>query len=67
LVIGRPKGLPEWAAALGGGGAMVLLGIVSLGQVMGVLDDNLNVFGFFLGLMTISAVARLAIPSMCWC
>lgn len=60
LVVGRPKGLPEWVAALGGGGAMVLLGIVTVDQVVGVLGDNLNVFGFFLGLMTISAVAENA-------
>lgn len=60
LVIGRPKGLPEWAAALGGGAAMILIGIVPFGQAGGVLVDNLNVFGFFLGLMTISALAETA-------
>lgn len=60
LVISRPWGVPEWAAALGGGAAMLLLGLVSPGQAAGVLADNLNVFGFFLGLMTISALAETA-------
>lgn len=60
LVIGRPRGLPEWVAALGGGAAMLLLGIVPVGQAAGVLADNLNVFGFFLGLMAISALAETA-------
>jgi arsenical pump membrane protein len=60
LVIAHPKGVPEWVVALGGGAAMLLLGIVSLGQATHVLWDNLNVFGFFLGLMTISAIAESA-------
>lgn len=60
LVIVRPMGLPEWASALAGGGAMLLLGIVPVGQGAGVLTSNLNVFGFFLGLMTISALAETA-------
>lgn len=60
LVIARPRGLPEWAAALGGGAAMLLLGIVTVGQAAGVMADNLNVFGFFLGLMAISALAETA-------
>ncbi len=58
LVIGRPGGFPEWAAALLGGAAMLVLGIVSVGQAAAILSDNLNVFGFFLGLMTISAIAE---------
>ncbi len=60
LVIGRPKAFPEWAAALLGGAAMLLLGIVSPGQAAQTLSDNANVFGFFLGLMTISAMAESA-------
>jgi arsenical pump membrane protein len=60
LVITRPRGVPEWAAALGGGAGMLLLGIVTFEQAARVLWDNLNVFGFFLGLMTISALAESA-------
>ncbi len=58
LVVMRPRDVPEWAAALGGGLAMLLLGVVPVWQAGGVLFDNLNVFGFFLGLMTISALAE---------
>lgn len=41
LVIGHPRNIPEWVAALGGGAAMLLLGVVPLGQAEGVLYDNL--------------------------
>lgn len=58
LVISRPKGFPEWVAALAGGAAMLALGIVSPPQATQALVDNLNVFGFFLGLMAISALAE---------
>ncbi|MGI8589345.1 MAG: ArsB/NhaD family transporter [Chloroflexia bacterium] len=60
LIITRPNGLPEALAALGGGAAMLLLGIATMGQALGLLWDNLNVFGFFLGLMAISALADSA-------
>ena len=60
LVITRPRSVPEWLAALGGGAGMLLLGIVTVRQAGQVLWDNLNVFGFFLGLMTISALAESA-------
>ena len=60
LVITRPRRVPEWVAALGGGAGMLLLGIVTFPQAGQVLWDNLNVFGFFLRLMTISALAESA-------
>ncbi len=60
LIMGRPRGVPEWLVALGGGAAMVLAGIVTVEQALRTLAANLNVFGFFLGLMTISAVAEQA-------
>ena len=60
LVMLRPKGFPEWAAAIVGGAAMVATGLVTFAQAGKTLEDNLNVFGFFLGLMTISAIAEEA-------
>jgi arsenical pump membrane protein len=57
LIIVRPGGLPEWATALGGGVSMLLFGVLSPADAVGVLAANLNVFGFFLGLMAISALA----------
>lgn len=60
LVVVHPRRVPEWLAALGGGAAMLLLGIVTFAQAAHVLWDNLNVFGFFLGLMTISVLAESA-------
>ncbi len=60
LVISRPRGLPEWLASLGGALAMLLTGIVSPRVALELLHDNANVFGFFLGLMTVSAVAESA-------
>lgn len=60
LVVSRPGGLPEWVTALGGAAAMLLPGIVSPAQAVDALLGRLDVFGFFLGLMTISAVAETA-------
>ena len=60
LIMARPKGLSEALAALGGGGAMLLIGAVGPGEAAGLLADNWNVFGFFLGLMAIATLAESA-------
>lgn len=60
LVMLRPKGLTEAVAALIGGGLMLLLGRVQLGEAVQVLLAKWDVFLFFLGLMTIAAVADSA-------
>ena len=58
LIMFRPRRLNEAAAALAGALAMLLLGIVSPGQALGVLAANCDVFGFFLGLMSIAALVE---------
>ena len=58
LIMFRPRRLNEAAAALAGALAMLLLGIVSPGQALGVLAANWDVFGFFLGLMSIAALVE---------
>src|SRR5690242_5312153 len=58
LIMVRPKGLSEALAALGGGLAMLGIGAVAPGEAAGVLAGNWNVFGFFLGLMAIAALAE---------
>ncbi len=60
LIVIRPPRLSEAWAALGGGVAMLLVGVVGPGQALGLLRDNVNVFGFFLGLMAIAALADSA-------
>jgi arsenical pump membrane protein len=57
LVVVRPRGISEaWPAALGGL-AMVLLGLVSPSTALAGVVANGPLFGFFLGLMLIAAVA----------
>jgi arsenical pump membrane protein len=58
LIMVRPRGLSEAFAALGGGGAMLLIGAVGPGEAADLLAANWNVFGFFLGLMAIAALAE---------
>jgi arsenical pump membrane protein len=60
LIMARPRGLSEAWAALGGAAAMLLLGLATPGQALDLLWANLNVFGFFLGLMAIAALADTA-------
>src|SRR5689334_16595805 len=60
LIMIRPRGLSEAWAALGGSAAMLLTGLATPGQAVDLLIANLNVFGFFLGLMAISALADSA-------
>src|SRR3954452_11041535 len=56
----RPKKLSEAITALGGAILMLLLGRVQLGEAAGGLAGKWDVFLFFLGLMTIAAVADSA-------
>lgn len=56
----RPYRIPEAIAAALGAVAMLATGIVSFADGVRVLGRQLNVYGFFLGLMTISAVADQA-------
>jgi arsenical pump membrane protein len=60
LIMVRPKKLNEAITALGGAVLMLLLGRVQIGEAAGVLAGKWDVFLFFLGLMTIAAVADSA-------
>lgn len=60
LIIIRPRGITEAIAALGGAAAFLLGGYIRPLEALGVLGGEWNVFGFFLGLMTISALADQA-------
>jgi len=56
----RPYRIPEAVAAALGAVAMLATGIVPIADGARVLGRQLNVYGFFLGLMTISAIADQA-------
>jgi arsenical pump membrane protein len=60
LMLVRPRRLPDWGAALGGGVAMVAVGVLPLGDAARALADQWNVFLFFLGLGLAAAVADRA-------
>jgi len=60
LILLRPGPFDEARAALLGGILMIAIGAVPLGQAASVLAGSWNVFLFFLGLMTISAIAEAA-------
>jgi arsenical pump membrane protein len=62
LIMSRPRWLPlkETGAALAGGGLMLALGFVGFGEAGAVLLGEWNAFLFFLGLMTIAAMAEKA-------
>ncbi len=60
LVIIRPKGISEAVAAVAGAVAMLLFGLVKPGEALHVLGSQWDVFLFFLGLMTIAAIADTA-------
>ena len=56
----RPFKLNEAIAAAAGGALMLLGGFIRLDEALSVLAHEWNTFGFFLGLMLISAVAEEA-------
>src|SRR5947209_5003766 len=57
LIMIRPKWVNEAMGALLGGGLMLILGRVQLTEAFNLLIAKWDVFLFFLGLMTIAAVA----------
>ena len=59
-IIVRPRGISEAVCALAGGLLMLLIGVVPPVQALQKLAGNWNVFLFFLGLFTVSAIADLA-------
>jgi arsenical pump membrane protein len=56
----RPYRVPEAVSALVGAMLMLLVGIVHPNEALRVLSRQWNVYGFFLGLMTLSALADQA-------
>jgi arsenical pump membrane protein len=60
LIMVRPRGVSEAAAACCGAALVLLGGFVGPREALGVLLGEWNVFGFFLGLMAIAAVADSA-------
>ncbi len=56
----RPYRLNEAVAAAAGAALMVVFGFVRIDEVLRLLENEWNTFGFFLGLMAISALAEEA-------
>ncbi len=59
-VLTRPRNLPEGASAAIGAALLLLTGGASLGDLGAVIRDNLTVFAFFLGMMTLTTLAEEA-------
>lgn len=60
VVMIRPYRIPEAVAAVVGALLFVVIGTVPPDQAVRVLGEQWNVYGFFLGLMTLSALADQA-------
>src|SRR5579871_5929146 len=58
VVLIRPWKLPEGIAAALGGAGMLACGIVGPGDLGSVLDQNLTVLAFFLGMMCLTTLAE---------
>jgi arsenical pump membrane protein len=56
--ITRPRGVPEWAWALGGAGAVVVLGFVGVLDAVKAVAADWNVLAFFVGMTGLAAVAE---------
>ena len=56
-VLIRPRGVREWVVAIAGAALTVLFGIVPPADAFAAIVAQWNVFLFFLGLMTIAAIA----------
>lgn len=59
-IVIRPRGISEAWIALGGAAILLLGGYLQVGEVPRVLVQQANVYGFFLGLMAIAALADQA-------
>ena len=59
-VLFRPRNLPEGASAAIGAALLIMTGGASLGDLGAVVRDNLTVFAFFLGMMTLTTLAEEA-------
>jgi arsenical pump membrane protein len=59
-ILTRPRGLGEGVAALIGGALMVATAVVPVPAALGVLAANWDVFLFFLGMLTVTALAEQA-------
>ncbi len=60
VIMVRPSGVSEAAAAAGGAVLMLMGGYVRPAEAASLLLNNWNVYGFFLGMMAISALADQA-------
>lgn len=60
VIMVRPSGVSEAVAAAGGAVLMLLGGYVRPGEAASLLLSSWNVYGFFLGMMAISALADQA-------
>lgn len=60
VIILRPYRIPESIAAAAGAVLMLLGGFVGLPEAWSVISEEWNLYGFFLGLMTVSALADQA-------
>lgn len=60
LILVRPRRLPEPAAAIGGAGLTIVLGLVTPGEALLAVAGSWNVFLFFVGLMVASFAAERA-------
>jgi len=60
LLLVRPRRVPDWAAALGGGVLLVVVGVLPVGDAFQQLGTSWNVFLFFLGLGLSAATADRA-------
>ncbi|HTP63926.1 MAG TPA: ArsB/NhaD family transporter [Geobacteraceae bacterium] len=60
VIMIRPYGVPEAVAALGGAALMLAGGFVRPAEAVTLLVNDWNVYGFFLGMMAISALADQA-------
>ena len=60
LMVIRPRGISEAWPAMIGGILMIAIGRVTPAVAFDALAENLSLFGFFLGLMVIAAIAEQA-------
>ena len=59
-IMTRPLKLNEATLALGGAGLLLLLGLVTPASALSTLLQDWNIFFFFLGMMSLSALAEVA-------